>query len=151
MNLAHYLGLLHRAELDLADAFRDVGEQHKDEPDIVHGCGRFAAQCDRHAHLVQPFAVRYGEQADDEPDRLHSAIFTGTRQGGLGLLRDLHDLYLMAAESDITWTIVGQAAKGARDDGLGDVVNSCESETSTQMKWLRTLMKSAAPQALVVT
>jgi hypothetical protein len=37
----------------------------------------------------------------DEPDRLYSELLKGTRQGGLGLLRDLHDLYLMASECDI--------------------------------------------------
>ena len=98
---------------------------------------------------LAPFASRYGEEADDEPDRLHSDIFHGTRQGGLGLLRDLHDLYLMATECDITWTVVGQAAYGA-DDELSAVVSSCEGETATELKWLRTRMKSAAPQALVV-
>jgi hypothetical protein len=151
MNLAHYLGLLHRAETNLADAFRDVGHAHRDEPDVFHDCERLAGQCERHAQALAPFAGRYGEEADDEPDRLHSDIFNGTRQGGLGLLRDLHDLYLMATECDISWTVVGQAALGARDDELTEVVRSCESETATQLKWLRTRMKSAAPQALVVT
>lgn len=150
MNLTHYLGLLHKAQIDLATAFREVGEAHKDEPDVFYDCERVAAQCDRHAEQLQPFTERYGEVVDDEPDRLHSAIFKGTREGGLGLLRDLHDLYLMAAECDISWTLVGQAAKGARDDDLTNVVDRCEGETAIQMKWLRTRMKSAAPQALVV-
>ena len=151
MNLAHYLGLLHRAEVELAAAFREIGEAHGDEPDVFHDCGRLATQCDRHAGLLLPFADRYGEEVDDEPDRLHSEIFRGAREGGLGLLRDLHDLYLMAAECDISWTIVGQAARGARDDELVDVVDRCEGETATQMAWLRTRMKQSAPQALVVT
>jgi hypothetical protein len=150
MNLAHYLGLLHRAEVELAAAFREIGEAHGDEPDVFHDCGRLATQCDRHAGLLLPFADRYGEEVDDEPDRLHSEIFRGAREGGLGLLRDLHDLYLMAAECDISWTIVGQAARGARDDELVDVVDRCEGETATQMAWLRTRMKQSAPQALVV-
>jgi len=150
MNLAHYLGLLHKAETDLAAAFRDVGAAHDREPDVVHECQRLAAQCDRHGEQLQPFAQRYGEEADDEPDRLHSEIFQGTREGGLGLLRDLHDLYLMAAECDISWTLVGQAARGARDDALLQVVDRCEGETTIQMKWLRMRMKAAAPQALVV-
>jgi hypothetical protein len=30
------------------------------------------------------------------------------------------------------------------------VVERCEHETATQMRWLRTRMKQAAPQALVV-
>jgi hypothetical protein len=29
-------------------------------------------------------------------------------------------------------------------------VNSCEGQTSTQIKWLKTRMKQAAPQALLV-
>jgi len=41
-------------------------------------------------------------------------------------------------------------AGGLRDDGLLEVVSACEGETATQMQWLRTRMKQAAPQALVV-
>jgi hypothetical protein len=151
MNLSHYIGLLHHAQVHLAASFRQVGEAHRDEPDVLSDCERLARQCDRHARALQPFTERYGEDADDEPDRLHSEIFRGTRQGGLGLIRDLHDLYLMAAECDLSWTLVGQAAKGARDDQLTAVVEQCEGETAIQMKWLRTRMKAAAPQALVVT
>lgn len=151
MNLAHYLGLLHKAEVDLGAAWREVGDAHRDEPDVFSLCQRFAAQCDRHADALRPYADRYGEEADDEPDRLHAEIFTGSRQGGLGLLRDLHDLYLMAAQCDVSWTMVGQAAKGARDDELARAVDSCEGETAVQMRWLLTRMKQAAPQALVVT
>jgi hypothetical protein len=67
------------------------------------------------------------------------------------LLRDLQDLYLMASECDICWTVIGQAAQGARDRGLLDVVRRCEGETAGQRNWLRTRMKQAAPQALVVS
>ncbi|GAA4511176.1 MULTISPECIES: hypothetical protein [Nonomuraea] len=150
MHLAHYLGLLHRSQTELASAFREVGEQHKDEPDVFHVCERLAAQCDAHAGRLRPFAECYSEESPDEPERLHSTLFSGSRTGGLGLLRDLHDLYLMAAECDISWTLIGQAAQGARDRELLGVVSVCESETAAQMLWLRTRMKQAAPQALVV-
>lgn len=76
MHLAHYLGLLHRAQVGLAGAFREVAES--------------------------------------------------------------------------CWTVVGQAAQGVRDHGLLEVVQACEKETATQLKWLRGRMKQAAPQALVV-
>ena len=150
MHLAHYLGLLHRAELELAAAYREVGRGHAEEPDVRHLCATLAGDCDRHAEALAPFADRYGEDAPAEPERLHSELFRGTRSGGLGLLRDLHDLYLMAAECDIAWTLVGQAAQGARDQELLEVVRACEAATATQLKWLRTRMKQAAPQALVV-
>jgi hypothetical protein len=150
MHLAHYLGLLHRAQLNLADAFREVAEAHADEADVEQLCRKLAAECDDHANRLEPFAARYGEDAPDEPDRLHSELFRGPRSGGLGLLRDLHDLYLMATECDVAWTLVGQAAQGARDRELLAVVARCEGATATQLKWLRTRMKEAAPQALVV-
>ncbi len=56
----------------------------------------------------------------------------------------------MATQCDIAWTLVGQAAQGARDTDLLEVVQDCEGETATQLKWLKTRMKEAAPQALVV-
>ncbi|MEV6495588.1 hypothetical protein AB0M20_44275 [Actinoplanes sp. NPDC051633] len=150
MHLAHYLGLLHRAQLTLADAFRQVAGAHGDEPDIEHLCRRQAERCDEHAARLEPFARRYAEDAPNEPERLHSELFRGTRTGGIGLLRDLQDLYLMAAECDVCWTVVGQAAQGLRDRALLEVVTGCEGETALQLAWIRTRMKQAAPQALVV-
>jgi hypothetical protein len=150
VHLAHYLDLLHRAQCTLGDAFRQVAEAHREEPDIHHLCRRLAEQCDEHARQLEPFARRYSEDAPDEPERLHSELFRGTRTGDIGLLRDLQDLYLMAAECDIAWTVVGQAAQGARDHELLQVVRRCEGETTLQLTWLRTRMKQAAPQALVV-
>jgi hypothetical protein len=148
--LAHYLGLLHRSQLDLAKAFRQVATDHRDEPDVFHECHLLAGQCEDHAERLKPFVERYGEDAPEEPDRLHAELFSGTRRGPLGLLRDLHDLYLMAAECDISWTMIGQAAQGARDVELLDVVHRCEEETAIQQRWLTTRMKQAAPQVLVV-
>jgi hypothetical protein len=56
----------------------------------------------------------------------------------------------MACECDIVWTVVGQAARGARDDDLLQVVEACEAETKMQRTWVQSRMKVAAPQALVV-
>jgi hypothetical protein len=150
MQLAHYLGLLHAAENRLAQTFREVADNHHAEVDVFHLCERLAAQCDAHAERLAPFAARYGEEADDEPDKLHSAIFQRGRTGPLALLRDLQDLYLMTAECDLAWSVVGQAAQGVRDSELLDVVQACEQETAMQMKWARGRIKEAAPQALVV-
>ena len=150
MQLAHYLGLLQTAQERLGAAFREVGEGHADEADVANMCSRLAAQCDAHAEHLAGFAERYGEAADDEPDRLHSAIFQSGREGPLALLRDLQDLYIMAAECEITWTVVGQAARGVRDADLIAVVQADELETAMQLKWIRSRMTQAAPQALVV-
>jgi hypothetical protein len=150
VHLAHYLGLLHKAQTDLAAAFREVRDAHADEVDVHHLCERLAEQCDSHAVRLEPIAERYGEDAADEPDRLYSELFMGPREGGLGLLRDLHDLYLMASECDVAWTLVGQAAQALRDNELFEVVQACEGETASQLQWIKSRMKEAAPQALVV-
>lgn len=104
--------------------------------------------CDYTGLTYEKLRGRSGIQWPCTPDRPQGT--ERTRTGGLGLIRDLQDLYLMAAECDICWTVVGQAAQGARDSDLLRVVRTCEQETATQLKWLRTRMKQAAPQALVV-
>ena len=151
MNLAHYLGLVLQSETTLAIAFGEVADRHRDEPDLVQECALMAGWSDRHVSELRPFADHYGERADDEPERLHSEIFRGTRRGGLALLRDLHDLYLVATECSVSWVVVGQAAAGVRDIALGELVSRCEHDTTRQLKWLMTRMKQAAPQALVVS
>lgn len=150
MHLALYLRLLWQAQTRLADAFRTVGQAHSDEPDVYHLCRTLSQQCVQHAERLAPFADAYAAAAPPEPANLHSDVFGGPREGGVGLLRDLQDLYLMAAECDICWTVVGQAAQGARDEPLQVVVRQCDGETANQLAWLRTRMKQAAPQALVV-
>lgn len=151
MNLAHYLGRLHRSSDVLGRAFEEVAAGHGAEIDVEHICRILAGQCRDHTARLAPFVDRYGEEADEEPERLHTDLFGGgARTGALGLMLDLHDLYLMAADCSMSWTMVGQAAQGARDDALLGVVGACESETLTQMRWLRTRLKQAAPQTLVV-
>jgi hypothetical protein len=150
MHLAHELGLLHRAQLDLAAAFAEVGLDHADEPDVAGECQLFERQCRDHAERLQPSVERYGEDAPEEPDRLHADLFSGTRSGPLALLRDLQDLYLMATHCDLAWTLIGQAAQGARDGDLLEVVHRCEGETAGQLRWIQTRAKAAAPQVLVV-
>ena len=65
-------------------------------------------------------------------------------------LRDLHDLVLQATTSDVSWTLVGPAAKGARDEELTAAVEACDGQTARTLAWLTTLLKTSATQALVV-
>ena len=72
------------------------------------------------------------------------------RTGPLGLLRDLQDLYLLANLTDITWTMVKQAAQAlARPRTARRRRPHCEKQTAVQLQWLKTRMKQAAPQALI--
>jgi hypothetical protein len=150
MFLSNYLGIMHDAEIDLAEGFRKVADGHAAEADVYHICHLLAKQCDAHAEELKPFVDRYGEEKSGEPDRLYQDFLEETREGSFGLLRDLQDLYMMANFCDITWTMLGQAAQGIADTELLETVNSCEGQTTIQIKWIKTKMKQSAPQTLIV-
>jgi hypothetical protein len=65
---------------------------------------------------------------------------------------DVRVLYLRFADQSTAHAdaLAGQAAQGARDQDLLEVVRRCDGEVAAQLKWLRTGMKQAAPQALLV-
>jgi hypothetical protein len=154
-HLRTYLGLLHRAEATLADSFVTVGRGHQAEPDVFHICASLADLSREHEQALAPVVARYGEQhsgADiEEPQRLHADGIAEVRTGGVGLLRDLQDLFLLATLVQTSWTVVIQAAQGARDRELIEIAQHCNGETSRQLSWIQTRVKSAAPQALLLS
>jgi hypothetical protein len=150
MHLTTYLHLLHRAEETLGVSYRHVGDGHRADADVHYTCRRFAEDCAGHAQALEPILLRYERVAEPEPERLHPPGLTGSRNGPVGLLRDLQDLFQLAALVDSTWMMVGQAAHGARDRDLIDVVTRYDRDMSAQLAWLRMRMKAAAPQTLLV-
>lgn len=150
MHLATYLVLLASAEDSLAGSHRLVAAGHEAEADVYYMCRRFAEQCDAHHRAVAPALEAYHHDPDAEPERPRPHPLTSARGGGVGLLRDLQDLYQLANLVDATWIVVGQAAAGARDRALLDVTTACRPDIESQLAWLRMRMKAAAPQALLV-
>ncbi len=150
MHVGNYLGLLHGSETRLADAFERVADHHGDEPDIQATCRLLAGWSRQHLEQVRPLVERYQERRSPEPEALEHALFHGPRTGGLGLLRDLHDLWLMANEVQLCWTLLEQAAQALRDEDLERTCQTCSGETKRQVAFLLTRAKQAAPQTLVV-
>jgi hypothetical protein len=151
MHVGSYVALVHGSEQALADAFRTVAEHHGEEPDIAQMCRKLASWSDAHVQALVPHVSRYSEdKGEEEPRNLEHALFGGPRTGGLGLLRDLHDLWLLANGARICWTVLQQAADAIPDDELKSLCESRGAETDRQIQWLCTRIKQAAPQALVV-
>lgn len=150
MHLPAYLTMLASAEQTLAGSCRQVAGGHADEADVRYACEDFARQCTSHAEALAPIVSRYADRRQAEPDRLHPAGLAAARSGPAGLLRDLQDLYQLASLVEITWTLVGQAAAGARDRDLLRTADRSAAETTAQLAWLRTRMKATAPQTLLV-
>ncbi len=151
MHIGRYIDLVHRTEVDLCEAFRKVSKAHGDEPDVFQTSQLLAQWSDKLAEEVEPFAVKYKPEKDKEPDRLTQTLLKETRKGGMALLRDLHDLYLVATEVQVCCTILKQGADGLRDKELTTVCEEVERQTQRQLAWLMTRMKAAAPQTLIVS
>src|SRR4051812_30411592 len=138
MHIGRYIDLVHRTEIDLAKAFRKVAEAHADEPDVNQTCRLLASWSDQMAELMNPYSSKYKVEKDDEPDRLTQTLLKDTRKGGMALLRDLHDVYLVAAEVQVCCTILKQGADGLRDKELTAACEEVEKQTKRQLAWLMT-------------
>lgn len=150
MHLAHYLHLLYGAQERLSDAYRSAADGHVDEVEVYYTCRKLSRQADAQARTLLPYLDQYRRQGPPEPQPNPTAVFHGPRGPGLGLLRDLQELYLMVAECDICWLMVDDAVQGARDAPLLADVRQCHAEAQTQQAWLRTQLAQASVQALVV-
>jgi len=150
MHIGRYIDLVHRTEIDLAEAFRKVSKAHGDEPDVHQTCQLLARWSDRLVEELHPYALKYKPEKDDEPDRLTQTLLKESRKGGMALLRDLHYLYLVASEVEVCCSILKQASDGLRDKELSAMCEEVERQTGRQKGWLLTRMKQAAPQTLIV-
>lgn len=149
MHIGKYIEIVHRTETDLVRAFKLVATAHGDEVDVYQTCLLLSSWSQELANKVEVFANQYGEEKDSEPDRLTKTLLKKTRKGGMALLRDLHDLYLIVSEVQICCTILKQGATGLRDEALMATCEEVEKQSKRQASWLSTRMKSAAPQTLI--
>jgi anaerobic selenocysteine-containing dehydrogenase len=145
-----YLGLLRAAHEQFVKACQTVAGRHLEEPDVRAGLAKLAAFSTAAVAALRPFVGRYGERDGAEPDRLRKALLPAARAGAFGLLRDLHDLSVLAAESHLTLAVVTQAAKALRDEGLVALCDRLEDQTRRQQGWLLTHVKHRAAHTLVV-
>jgi hypothetical protein len=148
--IARYLGLTMSAERALADAFVLVGVRHATEPEMLNAARLHSNWCNGHLDVLRPVAARYRAGCSRQGERIRRALFRGRRLGGFGLLRDLHDLLMLATYVHGCWLALLQGAREARDADLERACRACDAETLRQISWLETKLRRAAPQALTV-
>ncbi len=100
--------------------------------------------------LLDPFVCKYGERQEGEPKRLDKALLVKRKQGGFDMLRDFHDLWLLVNESMMSLNVLEQGARALRDQQFLDVLKHMQARNERQLIWLKTRIKQAAPQVLVV-
>jgi hypothetical protein len=156
MKLDEAIDGVQRAEADLADRLRTVGERHAAEHDLYHLGHTLARQCAEHVQRLAPFAQTYGTRSrevhPDSPGLLETMRHKGAEllgrssASGALLLRDLRQLYLSAQETEIAWVVLIQTAQAVRDADLLAAAGPCHAETETCAKWVRSRIKEVAPQ-----
>lgn len=150
MHVANYLGVASKSEAHLAESFRTVSGHHGHEPDVYQMTRLMASWSDENGQSLDPLIARYDVTREQEPDALHRALFHGPRSGGLGLVRDLHDLWLLSQEVQLAYELLIQAAQALRDTEMEAIVARAMAQTGRQADWLRTRIDHAAPQSLTV-
>jgi hypothetical protein len=146
-----FLDMTLQSEQQLAEAFKQVAHQHMAEPDIHATCMLMASWSVQEAENLKPFIAAYHKDGSEHPDGSAKKLFEGPRGGGLGLLRDLHDLWLAANEVHLGYEAVKQAAMALHDQALAETSETSLSKTDRQIAWLRTRIDQAAPQTLSVS
>jgi hypothetical protein len=151
MLIGFYIQLVYQSQKDLARAFYDVADRHKDEPDILSNCQMLARWSEELCNELQPMVEQYAKKDNSEASRLLHDFFDQKRNGGLALLQDLQDLWLIANEANISAIVLGQAAYGLRDESLISLCTKIEEKSKRQTAWLLTRIKASATQALIST
>lgn len=151
MKISKYIGLTGEYEKLLAEALLLIADRHGENSELAQ-TGRLLAEWSlRRERELEPVAQRLGRaRVNEDPGRLRSALFHDPRLGGLGQLRDLHDVALLAHQVKLCWTVMGQAAQALEDHALYELCNRSGLEAQRQIQWLETHVKVTAPQALAV-
>jgi hypothetical protein len=150
MSVSIYIGMALSSETELQQAFRMLSDKHSRNAEIRDACERFSQLCEAHIGGLRKQSEHHGSSGTVDPERIRAALFHGARFGGLGLLRDLHDLSILVQQVELSYVALKQAAEALRDQDMLDAIKTFSSETLEQSKWIENEIKNHAAQALTV-
>jgi hypothetical protein len=141
MRLERLLREMAAAEAGLAADLRRLADDYRADQDVHAVAIDLALWSQDHAAaLAERAQHRLPETAPAEP------VADGDPDATL--LRDLRDVHTAACGVASDWDVLGQVAKGRRDDDLQALVQLCSAQTARQVTWLRATRNEAAAQAV---
>jgi hypothetical protein len=149
MKISEYLTLLDDSEQRLADVLELLAVRHATDPEVRDTARHLAQWSSEKRIALAPSLKRYGRGRLDA-SRLRDALLHRAPFGGFGLLRDLHDVDILAHHVYVCWVAVEKAAEALFDAELVALGKQELLRTERQARWLRTMIKTTAPQALTV-
>jgi hypothetical protein len=157
MKIDHSIRDVQDAEMDLAKQLYRLSDRHAADGGVHHLSRDLARRCEERLRQLGAHSQRYGVETSGHTTassvlstvrQATSSMVARTELAGMSLLADLRDTYLVAMRTELAWTILQQAAASVRDGELLNVAQQCREDTETCGKWLRTMVKTSAPQAL---
>lgn len=149
-HLPDYLGLLRDAHEEFAAACDYLSSQHANEAEIREGSKLIGDFSRGAVESLGPFIDKHGERPEPEPRELRRLLFPEPRAGGFGLLRDLHALYVLAADAHVATEVVDDAARELRDEPLHELCLALREQNRRQRAWVETMIKESAAQSVAV-
>jgi hypothetical protein len=150
MQIPNYVGFVSTSEIILREAYLQVSERHQPDADVRDGCRKMAAFGARRIESVAVLRTEFGSASAREPELVRNALFRGVRVGGLGVLRDLHDLSVLANQALLYWIELYQAFRAIHESSAEVTCRENILGVEREVAWLTTQIKNAAPQALTV-
>jgi hypothetical protein len=127
-----------------------VANKHEKNAEVRDMCKQLAQWSKSNLEALAPLVEKFGADAADGPDRVRSALFHGDHIGGVGLLRHLQDLSLLARQAELNWTALLQCAVDLPDAQMKSAGVAALEINQKQTAWLETEIKSTAPNAILV-
>jgi hypothetical protein len=150
MQLPKFIGLTKESEEQLAAAFMLVANKHEKNSEVRDMCKQLAQWSQTNLNALAPVIDKFGTESADGPQRVRSALFHGDHIGGVGLLRHLQDLSLLARNAQLNWTALLQCAEDLPDTELESASLASLEINKKQTAWLETEIKTTAPNAILV-
>jgi hypothetical protein len=150
MQIAVYLGLTIESEAVLQAGYMKVASRRRRDPGVRHGCHRAVRFTEVRLEAARELSQKFGAGSSHDPKLLGNALFHGLRADALGLVRDLHDLLLLANQSLLCWTGVSQACKALHDKAAVATCQVSIKALELEISRLNMELKEAAPQALTI-
>jgi ferredoxin-nitrate reductase len=151
MQIAVYMALTIESEQLLQTAYLNVASRHERDAGIRDGCHRAARFAEIRLNGGRELSEKFGTTSSHDPKLLANALFHGLRADALGLVRDLHDLSLLANQSLLCWTGVSQACKALHDEAAVATCQVSIKSLQLEITRLNNELKEAAPQALTIS
>jgi len=151
MEIRSYMGLTSASEAILRDAYLQVSQRHESDADIRDGCRKMAAFAARRIESLHLVETQFGSTSAREPKLVRDALFRGMRVGGLGVVRDLHDLSILGNQVLLYWIELYQGVRALHESSAESICEQNIRGVERELSWLTTQIKQAAPQALTVS